>query len=241
MVKMRLDKFLADQLAESRGELKKEIRKFGAMVNEGKEKDPGRIIDSDRDLIVFRGEKVEYMEYIYIMLNKPAGLLSAVTDTREATVIDHVMSQYPRKDYFPAGRLDKDSEGLLLITNDGQLAHGLLSPKKNIEKKYYVEVSGKIEEKELLALENEITLDDGYKCKPAKAELISSDQEASKLYLTISEGKFHQVKRMIKAVGFEVSYLKRVEMGPLKLDPALRSGDFRLLRQDEIQLLKEVL
>lgn len=241
MVKMRLDKFLADQLAESRGDLKKEIRKFGVMVNEDKEKDPGRIIDSDKDLIVFRGQKVEYMKFIYIMLNKPAGLLSAVSDTREPTVIDHVMSKYPRKDYFPAGRLDKDSEGLLLITNDGQLAHGLLSPKKNIEKKYYLEVNGRLTEDELLALENEVVLEDGYKCKPAKAELLFSDKSMTKLYLTITEGKFHQVKRMIKAVGFEVSYLKRVEMGPLKLDPSLKTGDFRLLEEDEIRLLKEVL
>lgn len=239
MARLRLDKFLASQLAESRGDLKKELRKFGAMVNDKKERSPGRIIDSENDLIVFRGEKVEYMEYIYIMLNKPAGLVSAVTDDRDRTVIDHVRDKYPRKDYFPAGRLDKDSEGLLLITDDGPLAHQLLSPKKEVTKKYYLEVEGRLEEKDLLALEEGPIIDGDYKTKPSKAELLSANDEESKLYLTITEGKFHQVKRMIKAVGFKVSYLKRVEMGPLKLDPSLEVGDFRLLTEKEIKLLKE--
>jgi 16S rRNA pseudouridine516 synthase len=172
------------------------------------------------------------------MLNKPAGIVSAVTDDRDKTVIDHIKDVYPRKDYFPVGRLDKDTEGLLIITNNGQLAHQVLSPKKHIPKKYYVEIDGKIGVEEIEGLEKGVLLEDGYLTKKANAELIESKDDFSSIYLTITEGKFHQVKRMIKSVGFEVSYLKRVAMGSLELDPDLKKGDFRELTESEVALLK---
>lgn len=238
MPKIRIDKLLSDQSFESRGNLKKEIRKYGVKINGQIIKDPGKIIDTEKDTIIFRDKEINYQEFIYIMLNKPAGIVSAVTDAKDRTVIDHIKDAYPRKDYFPVGRLDKDTEGLLLITNDGQLTHQLLSPGKEIPKKYYVEINGRIENKSLKKLEEGVFLEDGYLTKEAKTELINSEEDSSAIYLTITEGKFHQVKRMIKSIGFEVSYLKRVEMGSLKLDPSLEIGDFRELKEEELSLLK---
>ncbi len=173
------------------------------------------------------------------MLNKPAGIVSAVTDDRDKAVIDHIKVVYPRKDYFPVGRLDKDTEELLIITNDGHLAHRLLSPKKHVPKKYYVEIEGEISEDYIKKLEKGVTLEDGYLTKEGKAEIISVEDGESTIYLTITEGKFHQVKRMIKAVGFEVSYLKRMEMGSLKLDDSLKTGEFKELTKEELELFKE--
>lgn len=238
MAKLRLDKLLSDQSSESRGDLKKEIRKYGVKINDQLIKDPGKIIDTEQDVVIFRNREVTYNQFIYIMLNKPAGIVSAVTDDRDKTVIDHIKDVYPRKDYFPVGRLDKDTEGLLIITNNGQLAHQVLSPKKHIPKKYYVEIDGEIGVKEIESLEKGVLLEDGYLTKKAKAELIESKDDYSSIYLTITEGKFHQVKRMIKAVGFEVSYLKRVAMGSLELDSDLNKGDFRELTDSEVTLLK---
>lgn len=238
MVKIRIDKLLSDQSTESRGDLKKEIRKNGVEINGIISKDPGKIIDTQKDKIIFRKTEFNYQKNIYIMLNKPSGIVSAVTDERDKTVIDHIKEKYPRKDYFPVGRLDKDTEGLLVITNDGILAHQLLSPKKHVRKKYYVEINGKIEEIHLKKLEEGVLLEDGYLTKKAVAELIEQQQNFSSIYLTITEGKFHQVKRMIKAIGFEVSYLKRVAMGSLELDPLLATGDYREMTEDEILLLK---
>ncbi len=241
MAKIRIDKFISDQSLESRGDLKKEIKKYGININGRIIKDPGKIVDTERDVVIFRGEEFKYQEFIYIMLNKPAGIVSAVSDNKDKTVIDHIKEAYPRKDYFPVGRLDKDTEGLLLVTNDGQLAHQLLSPGKHIPKKYYVEINGIIKEKDLKKLEAGVLLEDGYLTKKAKAELISVNEEKNKsfIHLIITEGKFHQVKRMIKSIDFEVSYLKRIEMGLLKLDPLLNVGEFRELKDKELMLLKE--
>lgn len=238
-MKIRLDKFLSDQSPESRGDIKKEIKRSGAEVNGEIIKDPGEIIDTEKDKVFFREKEISYQQYIYIMLNKPAGIVSAVTDDRDKTVIDHIKDVYPRKDYFPVGRLDKDTEGLLIITNDGHLAHRLLSPKKHVPKKYYVEIEGEISEDYIKKLEKGVTLEDGYLTKEGKAEIISVEDGKSKIYLTITEGKFHQVKRMIKAIGFEVSYLKRMEMGSLKLDDSLKTGEFRELTKEELELFKE--
>lgn len=239
MVKIRIDKLLSDQSSESRGEIKKEIKRNGVQINGLSIKDPGKIIDTEKDEVIFRDKNISYQQYIYIMLNKPAGIVSAVTDDRDQTVIDHIKDVYPRKDYFPVGRLDKDTEGLLIITNDGALAHQVLSPKKHVPKKYYVEINGKIEEDHIKMLEEGVTLEDGYQTKEGKAEIISFENGTSKIHLTITEGKFHQVKRMIKSIGFEVSYLKRIEMGSLKLDKNLKTGEFRELTEEELELFKE--
>jgi len=239
MTKIRLDKLISDQSSESRGELKKEIKKNGVLVNGKKIKDPGKIVEPEKDLIIFRNKEIVFRKNIYIMLNKPKGIVSAVTDDKDKTVIDHIKDVYPRKDYFPVGRLDKDTEGLLIITNDGELSHKLLSPKKHVEKTYYVEINGKIEDEHLKKIREGVTLDDGYLTQKAKATLIEKNENQSSIYLTITEGKFHQVKRMVKAVGFKVSYLKRVKMGPLKLDPSLEIGSFRELNPEETALLKE--
>lgn len=240
MAKIRIDKFISDQSSESRGDLKKEIKRYGININGKLIKDPGKIIDTERDVVIFRGEEVKYQEFIYIMLNKPAGIVSAVSDNKDTTVIDHIKESYPRKDYFPVGRLDKDTEGLLIITNDGQLTHQLLSPGKHIPKKYYVEINGIIKKEDLKKLEDGVILEDGYLTKKACAELISVNKEENKsfIYLVITEGKFHQVKRMIKSIDLEVSYLKRLEMGLLKLDPSLEVGEFKELNNDELSLLK---
>lgn len=239
MVKLRVDKFLSDQSSESRGDLKKEIRKYGIKVNGQVTKDPGKIIDTKKDRIIFREKEIEYQEFIYIMLNKPAGIISAVSDNKHKTVIDHIKDSYPRKDYFPVGRLDKDTEGLLIITNDGQFAHQLLSPGKQIPKKYYVIINGRVKPDHIKKLEAGVVLEDGYITKEARGEIIKTEESSSSIYLTITEGKYHQVKRMIKSIGFEVSYLKRVEMGLLKLDPLLEIGDFRKLTEEELFKLKK--
>jgi len=237
MKNMRLDKFLSECGLCTRSESKVLIKKGVVMVN-GKKAEKGDIkIDPENDEIVFKGEKVQYSQFEYYMLNKPAGVVSATEDKNDKTVIDLVPKPHA-KDIFPVGRLDKDTEGLLIITNDGELAHNLLSPKKHVDKTYFVRTQGgAVTEKDGEAFENGVDIGEKTLTLPAELKIIKSG-EISESELTIREGKFHQVKRMFKAVGKEVIYLKRISMGGLKLDEGLEKGECRRLREEEIEGLK---
>lgn len=238
---MRLDKFLSHTGYGSRKDVKQLLKKKNVQVNGMIFTKGDHILDLGRDAVLVDGEPVHYQKYIYLMLHKPAGYLSATEDSVQKTVIDLLDEDSRRFEPFPVGRLDKDTEGLLLITNDGELAHFLLSPKKHVKKTYYAEVKGVMDEKDIVAFEEGIILEDGYECLPASLEIISCTDKNSQVKITIEEGKFHQVKRMVLACGKEVTYLKRLTMGSLKLDDMLKLGEFRPLTEQELNDLKEFL
>lgn len=234
---MRLDKMLSNLGYGSRKEIKK-MAKTGEIIVNGKGISKTDIhIDPQIDRVYVNGERAIYRENIYIMLNKPQGVVSATQDYRDTTVIDIIDKSYHSFEPFPVGRLDKDTEGLLIITNDGKLAHNLLSPKKHVDKKYYVEVSGRLKEDDIIKFDEGIMIDGDYRCKPANLEIIEK-AAISKAYVTISEGKFHQIKKMMLAIGHEVTYLKRLAMGSLKLDESLELGEYRELSEKELSNLK---
>ncbi len=235
---VRLDKYLSDRSLGTRSEIKNWIRKGRVCVNLAVCKRPEEKIDAGTDEITFDGQRIIYEEYVYLMLNKPAGVVSATTDNRDKTVLDIVEAER-RKDLFPVGRLDKDTEGLLLLTNDGALAHRLLSPRKEVDKVYYAKVNGKVTDADREAFLSGISIGEDKPCLPAKLDILLSDA-VSEINLTIQEGKFHQVKRMFEAVGKEVIYLKRISMGGLALDPLLVPGDYRRLTNDEVEYLKSI-
>lgn len=235
---MRIDKFLANMGFGSRKEVKPLLKSGAVRVNGTTIKDPKVHVNAETDKVAVNGEAVRYVEYIYVMLNKPPGVISATEDTRDRTVIDLLGPEERHFNPFPVGRLDKDTEGLLLLTNDGQLAHELLSPKKHVDKTYFARIDGEVTDADIAAFQDGITLEDGYVSKPARLRILSSGP-VSEIELTITEGKFHQVKRMFKSTGKEVLYLKRVSMGPLQLDPSLEKGEFRSLTEKEIRLLKQ--
>ena len=178
-----------------------------------------------------------YQKYVYIMMNKPKDTVSATEDVIERTVVDILRDEDRIYKVFPVGRLDKDTEGLMLLTNDGELAHKLISPKKDVEKKYYVEVSGELKNEHLKIIKEGVILEDGYRCKPARLEILDSSEGNSKANIFITEGKFHQVKRMMKSLGATVTYLKRLSIGSLKLDENLKLGEYRYLTDDELNKL----
>lgn len=237
MKNMRLDKFLSECGLCTRSESKVIIKKGMVTIN-GKKADKGDIkIDAENDEIIFKGEKISYSQFEYYMLNKPAGVVSATEDKNDKTVIELVPKPHG-KDIFPVGRLDKDTEGLIIITNDGELSHNLLSPKKHVDKTYFVRTKGgQVTEKDREAFEKGVDIGEKSLTLPAKLKIIKSS-EISESELTIREGKFHQVKRMFKAVGKEVIYLKRISMGGLKLDESLEKGECRKLTEEEIEILK---
>lgn len=235
--KERLDKILANMGYGSRKDVKKYIKDGRVRVNDIVILDNEFKVSPYEDEIFFGEEEVLYREYIYLMMNKPQGLVSSTDDPRAKTVIDLLDKEHLIYKPFPVGRLDKDTEGLLLISNDGKLAHELLSPKKGVNKKYYAEVDGYVEDKYIEVFKEGVTLDDGYKTLPADLEIINGNI-ISKVYLTIQEGKFHQVKRMFESIGMKVLFLKRVSMGPLELDEILKPGEYRELTEAEINLLK---
>lgn len=238
VVMLRLDKYLADMGVGTRQEVKQKIRKGMVTINGEVIKAPERKVEPQNSTVCVNGQQISYVTYEYYMLNKPAGVISATEDKREKTVIDCIESK-KRKDLFPVGRLDKDTEGLLLITNDGALAHRLLSPKKHVNKVYYAKIDGYVTEetKRNFAVgvnigtneQEEITM-------PAELEIIHAGEE-SEIRLTIQEGKFHQVKRMFESQGMKVTYLKRESMGSLKLDNSLKIGEYRPLTKTELELL----
>lgn len=235
---MRIDKLLGSLGLGTRSELKKDIKGSGVIVNGELVKNPGKIVDPDCDEISFKGKTVKFQEYFYILLNKPKDCVSAVHDNVFPTVIDIVKEDYPIKDLFPMGRLDKDTEGLLVITNDGKLSHELLSPKKHVPKTYYVELDGRISPEKVRQVEEGVTFSDGYKTKESSFKLLNDGGEFSRGEIIITEGKFHQVKRMFEAVGLKVRYLKRIKMGNLELDPDLGLGEYRELSEEELKRLK---
>ncbi len=231
---MRLDKLLSDMDMASRSELKKNIRKGLVTVNGEIVKDPSTALNGD-EKIVYCGEELTYSEFEYFMLNKPAGVLSASMDKKQKTVIDLIDCRH-RKDLFPVGRLDKDTVGLLLITNDGQLAHELLAPNKHVDKSYFVRVDADLDENDTAAFEKGIELED-FTTLPAKLEIKADSKNEA--IVTIHEGKFHEIKRMFHACGKEVVYLKRLTMGSLKLDESLKEGEYRKLTEEELADIKK--
>ncbi|WP_214805298.1 pseudouridine synthase [Exiguobacterium sp. s46] len=233
---MRLDKLLSNMGAGSRKEVKL-LLKAGAIQVDGEIiRDPKQHVDVETQQVLMYGEPVTYQKYIYLMMNKPPGVISATEDKRDETVIDLLFEDVTYFKPFPVGRLDKDTEGLLLLTNDGAFNHALMSPKKHVEKTYYAEVTGVLTQEDVEAIAAGVTLEDGYQAKPGKLVILSTTETDSTLELTITEGKFHQVKRMMLALGKEVTFLKRRSIGRLELDPALELGDYRELTQEELSL-----
>lgn len=256
---MRLDKFLANSGIGTRKEVKEILKNKKVSVNDIFVKDGKVQIDEEKDVVKYENKIVNYKPFVYIMMNKPAGVISATEDNHHKTVIDLLNNNYKTYDIFPVGRLDIDTEGLLLLTNDGVLSHNLLSPKKHVDKKYYVKIARPLSESDIKKLENGIKLEENFITKNAKIEIIKNNFEKNSenfefienkktennvkenenlVYITIFEGKFHQVKRMFKAVGNEVLYLKRLKMGNLWLDESLELGKYRELTEEELNSLK---
>lgn len=236
LLMIRLDKYLADMSVGTRQEVKKYIRQGRVKINEDIIKKPEYKIREDEDKVAFDGAPVAYETFEYYMLNKPAGVISATEDKRDKTVLD-LIKEKKRKDLFPVGRLDKDTEGLLLITNDGALAHRLLSPKKHVDKCYYAKISGGVTEEDVRVFKERInigTQEEPEWTMPAELKILEKGT-VSRIRLTIREGKFHQVKRMFLAVGKEVVYLKRERMGALVLDEELAPGEYRKLTDRELK------
>lgn len=236
---MRIDKLLSNMGYGTRKEVHQLLKKGVVNINDEVVKKSGMHVDINTDQVTILGEVVEYRKFVYLMMNKPQGVISATEDSRDQTVIDLLSADYQHYEPFPVGRLDKDTEGFLILTNDGKLTHNLLSPKKGVPKTYYAHISGVVTEADTEAFERGVTLEDGYETQPGKLHIIKSD-DISEIELTITEGKFHQVKRMFAAVEKKVIYLKRLSMGPLKLDESLELGSYRELTEEEIKTLKEV-
>ena len=234
---MRLDKLLSNMGYGSRKEIKVLVKSKSVEINGIVAKDVSMHVDNEKDEILVSGEKVIYTEFIYLMMNKPPGVISATEDKKDQTVIDLLDPIDQHFQPFPVGRLDKDTEGLLLITNDGQLTHQLLSPKKHVPKLYFAEIEGMVTEEDILAFNEGVILEDGYLTKPGNLTVLRSG-DTSVIELDITEGKFHQVKRMFEAVGKRVTYLKRLKMGSLELDSTLKLGQYRPLTESELEILK---
>lgn len=232
---LRLDKYLADLGVGTRSQVKQMIRKGLISINGNTAKKPEQKVDVREDRITVEGKELQYTKYRYILLHKPSGYVSATEDAREKTVLSLLPSEL-QKGLFPVGRLDKDTEGLLLLTNDGDLAHRLLSPKKHVDKTYYARVQGRVTEDDRKAFAEGVDIGDEKKTLPADLEILASGEE-SEILLTIREGRFHQVKRMFESRGEKVLYLKRMSMGPLHLPEQLSKGQFRELTEEELTAL----
>ena len=235
---MRLDKFLADMGKGSRSQVKEAGKKGRIYVNGQVEKILKRKIDPNIDQVTLDGEPVQYRKWEYFLLNKPKGVVSATEDKRYKTVVD-LLGKDGRRDLFPVGRLDLDTEGLLLLTNDGDMAHRLLSPKKHVDKTYYARVSGRLPKDAVQIMAQGMELEDKTRVMPGRLEIAAQGQAEAEIYLTIQEGKFHQVKRMFQVLGCRVEYLKRVSFGPLALEEDLLPGQYRRLTEGEIESLRE--
>lgn len=234
----RLDKIIASTGRWSRREVKDLIRQRLVLVDGVPAQSPEQKADPEGAEIMVKGECITYRRYTWIMLNKPAGYLSATEDGKGLTVLDLLPPELRRQELFPVGRLDKDTEGLLFLTNEGQLAHDLLSPKRHVDKVYYAKVDGCLTEADCAAFAAGITLPDGLQCQQAKLEILSAGT-VSEAHVTLREGKFHQVKRMLAFLGKPVTYLERVEMGGLSLDLSLSRGEYRFLTPDEVEHLRQ--
>lgn len=231
---MRLDKFLCEMNLGSRSQVKTYVKQGLVTVNDAVVKSPDQKLDECQDVVAFRGEVLTYQQYHYYMLNKPGNVVTATRDNLSATVMDLLPVEI-RRNLFPVGRLDKDTEGLLLLTDDGELAHRLLSPAKHVNKTYLVQLAKPLSPEACMALEAGVDIGEKKPTGPATVELLQERE----LLLTIQEGKFHQVKRMLQAVDNEVTALKRVKFGKLVLDEALQPGEYRRLTDGEVRLLHE--
>lgn len=238
--KIRLDKMLSNMGIGSRTEMRNALRRGsvtvnGTVVKTGKEK-----VDVEEDDVYYEGSKVIYKKFVTLMLHKPPGVISATEDSRHQTVLDLLEEPYVNMKLFPVGRLDIDTEGLLILTNDGALSHDVLSPKKHVPKTYEALIDTLVSDEDAVSFKNGVVLDDGYVCKPAELKVIKQNADGTSLVeVILFEGKFHQVKRMFESVGKKVLYLKRVKMGGLALDEQLEIGTYRELTDLEIDLLKE--
>jgi 16S rRNA pseudouridine516 synthase len=233
----RLDKVLANTGYGSRKEVKIMVKNGDITVDGVKVKDSGMQVDIDKNIIMINGEKLNYRKYIYLMMNKPDGVVSATFDNYDKTVIDLLSQEHYGFQPFPVGRLDKDTVGLLILTNDGELNHKLISPKYHVDKIYYAEINKNVTQEDAEAFKNGITLEDGYKCLPGTLNILINNEHGAKVEVTIHEGKFHQVKRMFEALDKKVVYLKRISFGGLTLDEGLNEGEYRELKQEELELL----
>ena len=232
---MRLDKFLVNTHIGSRKEVKKYCKEGLVKVNDITAKKSDILIDENKDLVTFKGEPIIYREHLYLMMNKPKGVICATEDSFHKTVVDLLNPDMGKFNLFPVGRLDKDTEGLLILTNDGEITHNLLSPNKKIPKTYYLESEKDIEDQDITKFKEGLDLGD-FVTQPASFEKIDNRSG----YLTITEGKFHQVKRMLQATCNKVLYLKRVSMAGITLDGSLNPGDYRELTAEEIQIIKDL-
>jgi len=231
---MRLDKYLTQAGIGSRSQVKEYIKKGLVTINGQTTRKSETQLDENSDTVLFQGQEIHFDKYVYYMLHKPADCITATKDSSEKTVMDYFGEDF-RKDLFPVGRLDKDTEGLLLVTNDGDLAHKLLSPRKSIAKKYLVHLKKEPTPEEIYKLEHGVDI--GEKKDTLPARFSWENKEEKKAYLTITEGKFHQVKRMFTAVDNQVLYLKRMSMGTLLLDESLKPGEYRKLTKNELEEL----
>jgi len=230
---LRMDKFLCEEGLGTRSEVKALLKKGLVTVNGIVCKVPEQKVNPDVDEVIYQGRRIHYQEFFYYMLYKPQGVITATEDKEQHTVME-LLGKDLRKDLFPVGRLDKDTEGLLLITNDGELAHALLSPKKHVPKTYLVQVPERLYKGQIEALEQGLDIGDDKMTLPAKVQVLDDTH----IYLTICEGRYHQVKRMLSAVGSSVLYLKRVSFGPLILDESLNKGSYRALTAEEVLALR---
>jgi len=233
---VRIDKLLAHAGYGTRKEVRQLIKTGAVTVDEKRVVKNNMHVNPSKEEIVVNGEIVTYEKYVYLMLHKPQGYISATVDDIERTVIDLVPREYDHYPLAPVGRLDKDTEGLLLLTNDGKVNHALTSPKRNVVKTYVAIVDGLVTEEHIAIFASGVILDDGYKTKEATLEIIKSGAQ-SEVMISITEGKYHQVKRMFKTIGMQVLYLKRIRMGELQLDESLRPGEIRLVTEDEKRYL----
>ncbi len=236
----RLDNILANSGYGSRREVQKLIRCKKVKVNGEIVNNPSTHVDGNKDEIYVFDEKVQYKDFVYLMLNKPSGFISATHDNFDRVVLELIDDKDKILDPYPIGRLDKDTVGLLLISNDGEMCHRVLSPKRHVTKKYFVKVDNCLNCSHIEIFNEGVVLDDGYKCKKSLLKILNSSNEFSECELILTEGKFHQVKRMFEAIGFNVLYLKRVEFCTIKLDPNLKEGEYRHLTESEINILKSV-
>lgn len=237
---MRLDKFLVDCGLGSRTEVKQLLKKKTIQVNGQTETSPKSQVNPNQDQVTYAGQELRHQTFVYYLMNKPKGLISATEDRDHRTVLDLLDQDARRRGVFPVGRLDIDTHGLLLLTDNGPLAHAMLAPKKHVDKTYVAQVSGLMTAADQAAFAQGLELGDGFTCQPAQLDLVSQDEttQTCQVKITIQEGKFHQVKRMVKACGKEVTDLQRLTMGPLSLPADLARGDYRPLTDQELASLE---
>ncbi len=239
MALVRLDKFLSNAGIGSRSQVRDYIKFRRVWVDGVPCIKADTKIDKEKNVVTFDKRVVSYDEFVYIILNKPKGVISATEDEKEKTVIDLLDEKYKKMKLFPVGRLDKDTVGLLILSNDGRFAHNTLSPKKHIEKSYYAHINGKITEEHIKEFEKGVVISGGYKCLPAKLSIEYSAENFSKVNITIKEGKYHQIKRMFEAFGRKVVYLKRTSFDDIILDETLEEGEYRLANEEEMKVIKK--